>query len=55
MCKSKYETPSTEVLVVRIERTILSGGIQSSRTGYGVANQGVSDGELDTDGNWAWN
>ena len=53
MCKSNYETPSTEVLVVRIERTILSG-VKSSRTGYGAANQGVSEGELDTDGNWAW-
>ena len=51
MSKSKYETPSTEVLGVRIERTILSG-IQSSRNGYGVANQGVS--ETDDDGNWTW-
>ena len=52
--KTNYEAPATEVVKVRIERTILSG-IQSSRASYGAKNQGVDSNELDSDGNWAWN
>ena len=50
MSKSMYETPSTEVVVVRIERTILSG-IRSSRSGYGIAN----DGQTEDGAEWVWN
>ena len=53
MSKSKYETPSTEVLVVRIERTILS--VDAVREGYGPANPNVSSTEKDSYGNWSWN
>ena len=52
--KTNYEAPETEVYVVRIEKTILSG-LQSSRASYGAKNQGVNSNELDDDGNWAWN
>lgn len=49
-----YEAPTSEVVVVRTERTILSGGMQSSRASYGAKNYGVNSGELDEDGNWSW-
>ena len=36
-----YEAPATEVVTVRIERTILSGqeGVRSMRQSYGAANE----------------
>lgn len=39
--KTSYEAPETEVFVVRIERTILSGqeGVRSMRQSYGTANE----------------
>lgn len=49
MRKSNYETPSTEVLVVRVERTILSG-VKSSRSGYGTANDGITPDGAE----WEW-
>ena len=38
--KTTYETPATEVVTVRIERTILSDpkGVQSMRNSYGTAS-----------------
>jgi hypothetical protein len=38
--KTTYETPATEVVTVRIERTILSGtqGVQSMRNSYVTAS-----------------
>jgi hypothetical protein len=48
--KTNYEAPATEVVTVRIERTILSG-VQSSRANYGKANDGITENGAD----WEWN
>ena len=52
MSKSMYEAPLAEVVVVRIEQTILSdGSVQSKRSGYGIANDGITENGAD----WEWN
>lgn len=52
---SVYEAPAAEVVAVKMERTVLSAQLSSSRASYGPANDGMDDSQLDGDGNWAWN
>lgn len=55
MKRTVYEAPAAEAVAVKMERTILSAKISSSRSSYGTANDGVDGSQLDDDGNWAWN
>ncbi len=43
--------------VVKIQHTgmLMTSGLDAGRTNYGLANDGVDNNELDSDGNWIWN
>lgn len=50
-----YDAPAAEVVAVKMERTVLSAQLSSSRASYGPANDGMDDSQLDGEGNWIWN
>ena len=54
MKRTVYEAPAAEVVAVKMERTILSAQLSSSRASYGPANYGVDSSQQDTEGNWIW-
>ena len=54
MKRTVYEAPAAEAVAVKMERTILSAKVSSSRTPYGTANDGVDSSQQDTEGNWIW-
>ena len=51
--RKTYKKPTTTVVVMQHRTQLLTGSVQARRSGYGTANDGVSN-ELDSDGNWKW-
>jgi hypothetical protein len=51
--RKTYEKPTTTVVVMQHRTQLLTGSVQANRSGYGTANDGVTD-ELASDGSWEW-
>ena len=58
MKRKFYDSPTTQVVQLEHQARLLDGSSLLNATrgdGYGTANSGVAEGELDNDGNWIWN
>ena len=51
--RKTYEKPTTTVVVMQHTQMLMTSGTEANRSGYGTANDGVTD-ELDGDGSWEW-
>ena len=51
--RKTYEKPTTTVVVMQHRTQLLQASVQANRSGYGTANDGVTD-ELASDGSWEW-
>ena len=58
MKRSDYTIPTMKVVELKYRTELLIGSSKSrvtaKRTGYGPANDGVANGELNSDGEWEW-
>ena len=55
MKKKTYQKPAMRVVLIQQHAQLLAGSVGASRGDYGLANDGVDNNELDSDGNWSWN
>ena len=55
--KRRYVKPASRTVELQHLTTLLTGsqGMQSMRNGYGKANDGVDEEQLDDNGMWNWN
>ncbi len=55
--KRRYVKPASMTIELRHRGMLLTGsqGMQSMRNGYGKANDGVDEEQLDDNGMWNWN
>ena len=55
MNKKDYEKPTMRVVQLKQQSQLLAGSVETNRSDYGLANDGVDSGLLDDDGEWLWN
>ena len=55
MNKKEYQKPAMRVVLFQQHAQLLAGSVETNRSDYGLANDGVDSGLLDDDGNWIWN
>ena len=55
MKRKDYEKPAMRVVKIQHTGMLMTSGLDAGRTNYGLANDGVDNNELDSDGNWSWN
>ena len=54
MKRKDYEKPAMRVVLIQQHAQLLAGSVEATRDGYGVANDGLTDG-INSDGEWEWN
>ena len=54
MNKKEYQKPAMQVVLIQQHAQLLAGSVGATRDGYGVANDGLTDG-INSDGEWEWN
>ena len=55
MKRKDYQKPTMTVVELRNRTQLLAGSVGAERSSYGIANDGVIETELNTDGEWEWN
>jgi len=45
MKRKDYQKPTMKVVQLQHQTHLLAGSVEATRNGYGVANQGMSEGE----------
>ncbi len=54
MKRKDYQEPTTLVVKLQHHGMLMESGVGAKRSGYGEANEGVSEGEKDGSGIWTW-
>ena len=54
MKKKEYLKPAMRVVKIQHTGMLMTSGFGASRTNYGKANEGITDG-INSDGEWEWN
>jgi hypothetical protein len=53
--KKDYQKPTMNIVKLQQQTHLMAGsGVQSTRSDYGTANEGIDPNELE-DGEWSWN
>lgn len=55
MKRNDYKRPTMQVVELQHTGLLMDSGVGASRTNYGDANTGVSNGEKNAQGEWEWN